>query len=731
MVLRFYPFRLLALVSCAVAARSAIAIPQCSTTVEGTFVAGAVVYELYTSVARYCDGPCGGSQQLFIQPEPRYLVATSATPLWTVESAPAFDGVWLFVARNAAGSAIASQPIGAPFARSAQGRPYLGTAAVSVDACMGEQITFAPKLSPSGVEYQWYRDGVPISGATQSSLTLDIDASDDGAVLTCAATNLCGTSVAGPFLVTVVEGVAKGAVDWQRCSEWESVTQSGGSFWWCSNFGVSTARQGSCNANWTSLMPNSMNCVIGGGLAGDGTRGVTVAFELASPTMMHFVCASNPVPCVSSSYDRANAALTGPVNVNLKPTATGGSGSIALLPGTYAIEGSIWSGSRNSCSHNCCCCGPTCQTICWQCNAWGSMSLGLTFTPIIFDVPGVYPTIQAAIDAVPAGEARTITVAPGIFNEVFALNGKDVVMQGSTLAPTILDGTGLTTSIATFTGDEPPTAGLERLVFRDGVAGQAIDPPQDNRTGGGAVFGRDSAAFIRDCVFEHNAAQFGGAVLALRSSFDVDGCNFIQNESSIDGGAILTIESSGSMRDSTWSGNRCGSMLPGSSSAIKSIGAREAGGVVVIESCSISGNPIPVRGSAVGYDANEKTLAGTMLLRGTDIVSNHIEEELEVDAAGVRIVGPEQSCVLAKGAVVCANVPRNVLGPYRIEGEALVCCAADLSGDGDIGAPDLAIMLANWGASAIGGEGDLNRDGFVNSSDLSALFAAWGGPCSD
>jgi len=359
------------------------------------------------------------------------------------------------------------------------------------------------------------------------------------------------------------------------------------------------------------------------------------------------------------------------------------------------------------------------------------MSLGLTFTPIIFDVPSVYPTIQAAIDAVPAGDVRTITVAPGVFSETFSLNGKDVVVQGSTLAPTILDGTGLTTSIATFTGDEPPTAGLERLVFRDGIAGQAIDPPQDNRTGGGAVFGRDSAAFIRDCVFEHNAADLGGAVLVLRSTFDVDGCSFIENESRIDGGAILTIEASGSMRDSTWSGNRCVSTLPGTSSAIKSIGAREAGGVVVLESCTISDNPIPVRGSAVGFDANEQTIAGSIRVRGTDIVSNQIEEELEVDAAGLRIVGPEQSCILSKGAVVCANVPRNVLGPFLIEGEALVCCAADLSGDGTIGAPDLAIMLANWGTSAIGGEGDLNRDGFVNSSDLSALLAAWGEPCSD
>jgi hypothetical protein len=51
-------------------------------------------------------------------------------------------------------------------------------------------------------------------------------------------------------------------------------------------------------------------------------------------------------------------------------------------------------------------------------------------------------------------------------------------------------------------------------------------------------------------------------------------------------------------------------------------------------------------------------------------------------------------------------------------------CAADLSGDGVVGAPDLAALIAGWGGSV----GDLTGDGVVGAADLATLVAAWG-PC--
>jgi len=52
-------------------------------------------------------------------------------------------------------------------------------------------------------------------------------------------------------------------------------------------------------------------------------------------------------------------------------------------------------------------------------------------------------------------------------------------------------------------------------------------------------------------------------------------------------------------------------------------------------------------------------------------------------------------------------------------------CAEDLNADGVIGAPDIAILLAQWGGP---GSADFDGDGSVTASDLARLLAAWG-PC--
>lgn len=51
-------------------------------------------------------------------------------------------------------------------------------------------------------------------------------------------------------------------------------------------------------------------------------------------------------------------------------------------------------------------------------------------------------------------------------------------------------------------------------------------------------------------------------------------------------------------------------------------------------------------------------------------------------------------------------------------------CPADLDGNGEIGAADLAAVLGAWGTS--GGAADLDGDGIVGAGDLSTLLGAWG-----
>jgi hypothetical protein len=76
-------------------------------------------------------------------------------------------------------------------------------------------------------------------------------------------------------------------------------------------------------------------------------------------------------------------------------------------------------------------------------------------------------------------------------------------------------------------------------------------------------------------------------------------------------------------------------------------------------------------------------------------------------------------CDIADGSSVDANgdgFPDECFAPI---------CVADLDKDGMVGASDLSLLLASWGA--VGAAADLDGDGDVGASDLSLLLAAWGG----
>ena len=51
-------------------------------------------------------------------------------------------------------------------------------------------------------------------------------------------------------------------------------------------------------------------------------------------------------------------------------------------------------------------------------------------------------------------------------------------------------------------------------------------------------------------------------------------------------------------------------------------------------------------------------------------------------------------------------------------------CPADLDANGDVGAADLATLLAQWGA--LGGQADLDGNGEVGASDIAIILSAWG-----
>ena len=343
---------------------------------------------------------------------------------------------------------------------------------------------------------------------------------------------------------------------------------------------------------------------------------------------------------------------------------------------------------------------------------------------LFHDVPSQYPTIQAAIDAAPAGVHRIVRVAAGTYNEAFALSGKNVVVRGAPNHATILDGTGLTTSIARFTGGEPATAGVESLVFRNGTAGSQIYPKAPFRVGG-ALYAANSGAFVRNCEFRQNRSDFGGAMYCYLCRTVVDDSTFIGNIADDEGGAILAFETTATVRNSGFDGNRCGAVNPGSGSGFKSVGARVAGETVLLDNCSFSNGVAGVNGAAVEHYENTVSVPGKLRILNCDIVGN----SSGIGAAGVRVQGSMQSCTVAAATTICGNSGRNIDGPFFIEGAVTICdCLADLARDGSVNGGDLGMLLSAWGLTNAQGIGDANHNGMVDGADLSVVLSSWG-PC--
>ena len=81
---------------------------------------------------------------------------------------------------------------------------------------------------------------------------------------------------------------------------------------------------------------------------------------------------------------------------------------------------------------------------------------------------------------------------------------------------------------------------------------------------------------------------------------------------------------------------------------------------------------------------------------------------------------------------IVSNAPDEPLRIVTLVGEvASSTCFGDLDGDEQVGLPDLAIILANYGTTSAATyfDGDLDEDSDVDISDLASLLAIYGTPC--
>jgi hypothetical protein len=341
-------------------------------------------------------------------------------------------------------------------------------------------------------------------------------------------------------------------------------------------------------------------------------------------------------------------------------------------------------------------------------------------------VPSEFGTVQEAINAADASAATMIHVARGTYTQPFSLNGKNVIIRGAADGTTILDGTGLPASIATFTGGEPATAGLENLVFRNGTEGSIIYKGALFKVGG-AVYGRDSSAFIRNCRFEGNRSDYGGGAYLLYCNMTVEDCVFSSNTGIAQGGGLMVFGTTGVVRNCSFTGNQCGIAGIGGGSAFKAAGTLNAGETVLFDGCTVTGNSSGVEGGAVEFYENVELNPGTLRIVNSTITGNRSGTGALNGAGGLMITGRMQSCIVDEGTVLCENLPRNVEGAFFIAGSPTICdCLADLNGDGVVSGGDLGLLLNAWGPTAPSGAGDVNHDGLVDGADLALMLNSWG-----
>lgn len=299
------------------------------------------------------------------------------------------------------------------------------------------------------------------------------------------------------------------------------------------------------------------------------------------------------------------------------------------------------------------------------------------FTTLL--VPEDHATIQDALDAAPICNG-TIQIAAGVWqiDQTLDTLGKAVKLVGTIDADgellTILDGQGAIQIIRCDSGETSSTL-IRNLVIQNGLA-----------INGGGVSLVQSSPTLLNCIFRGNRSVESGAAMYNDASEPmVIGCTFSDNSAEIHGGGVFNFNCDPTFESCTFTDNN----------------ATTGGGLhneqysfPVIKGCTFSGNS--VNGGFGGG------------------INSNFSYPLLIDN------------------MLCGNKPFQLSGDWLDGGGNTfmnVCvddCPADTDGNGMVDGADLNSLLAHWDES--GGIGDLNQDQKVDGLDLNILLGAWG-PC--
>jgi predicted outer membrane repeat protein len=215
------------------------------------------------------------------------------------------------------------------------------------------------------------------------------------------------------------------------------------------------------------------------------------------------------------------------------------------------------------------------------------------------------PTLQAMIDAAAAGD--TVWVPPGTYtgvgNQDLAFDGKEIVFKSMAgAAQTILEPEPRHQGFAFRYDVLDSTAVIEGFTFRGAEYWGFYGPAH----GGGMEIGEGADPTIRDCVFESNRADRGGALCVRQNSgARFERCVFTDNTAILDGGAVYIETFTDSLARVTFTD--C--VFQGNQAALS--GGAIVGGRVDLNGAVITGNLADYGGAVAGLPGSDIRLVGS------------------------------------------------------------------------------------------------------------------------
>ncbi len=236
-------------------------------------------------------------------------------------------------------------------------------------------------------------------------------------------------------------------------------------------------------------------------------------------------------------------------------------------------------------------------------------------------VPGDYPTIQAAIDAVVNGslpDGTTITVLAGVYNEAvtIASTGRSFTLRGAAGAgSTIVDASGRNKAALTVFRASGQVI-IRGLTFRHGAVGAL---------GGGGFLIQESSPSLIDTVFELNSADHGGGGLLATSNATFTGCVIRNNTATRSGGGIyMTFGSRPVFTATDIVSNQAGVGPPGTSNSGVGGGIDSRNSSPTFRGSRVSANTAKFAGGGIYHGGEHGSPYGTatLLMEDSEVADN-------------------------------------------------------------------------------------------------------------